>query len=354
MAMRKKTLNTKQSWSRALIGSSSTLQEAAQNLSESALRIALVVDQAQNRLLGTLSDGDIRRGLLRGLSLASTVAEVMNPSPLVVPEGMSADLVRQIMGANKIHQVPEVTADGRVVELHTWEDFETTVVVDSLMVIMAGGKGTRLRPHTEDCPKPMLPVHGKPMLLHIIERAKAEGFYRFVVSLNYLGHMIEDYFGDGKRFGVQIDYLRETNPLGTAGALSLFDPPPKLPFVVTNGDVLTDIRYGDLLEFHNLHSADATMAVRLHEWQHPFGVVEMDGLLIVGIEEKPIARAHINAGVYAISPASLSALVRGESCDMTKLFERLLENGGRTIAYPMHEPWLDVGRPDDLTVAGVL
>ena len=349
--MREKNLNTKQSWSRAQIGPSATLQEAAQNLSESALRIALVVDQAQNRLLGTLSDGDIRRGLLRGLSLASTVAEVMNPSPLVVPEGMSADLVRQIMCANKIHQVPEVTADGRVVELHTWEDFETTVVVDSLMVVMAGGKGTRLRPHTEDCPKPMLPVHGKPMLLHIIERAKAEGFYRFVVSLNYLGHMIEDYFGDGQALGVQINYLRETTPLGTAGALSLFDTPPDLPFVVTNGDVLTDIRYADLLEFHNRYAADATMAVRLHEWQHPFGVVEMDGLSIVGFEEKPVARTHINAGVYAISPPALSALVRGESCDMPQLFDRLLRNGGRTIAYPMHEPWLDVGRPDDLLAA---
>lgn len=349
--MRKKTVNPKKSWNRALIGPSATLQQAAQNLSETALRIVLVVDGAQQRLLGTISDGDIRRGLLRGLGLASTVAEVMNPSPLVVPEGISPDLVRQIMGANKIHQVPEVTADGRVVELHTWEDFETIALVDALMVVMAGGKGTRLRPHTVDSPKPMLTVHGKPMLLHIIERARAEGFYKFVISLNYLGHMIEDYFGDGKRFGVQIDYLRETKPLGTAGALSLFDSPPKLPFVVTNGDVLTDIRYGDLLEFHNRYSADATMAVRLHEWQHPFGVVEMDGLSIVGIEEKPIARTHINAGVYAISPASLSALVRDESCDMPKLFERLLENGGRTIAYPMHEPWLDVGRPDDLTAA---
>lgn len=347
----KKTLITRQRWSRALIDPSSSLREAAQNLSETALRIALVVDKTQNRLLGTLSDGDIRRGLLRGLSLASTVAEVMNPSPLVVPEGMSADWVRQIMVANKIHQVPEVTADGRVVELHIWEDFETATVVDSLMVIMAGGKGTRLRPHTEDCPKPMLLVHGKPMLLHIIERAKAEGFHRFVLSLNYLGEMIQGYFGDGRAFGVHIDYLRERTPLGTAGALSLFDDPPNLPFVVTNGDVLTDIRYADLLEFHNRYAADATMAVRLHEWQHPFGVVEMDGLSIVGFEEKPVARTHINAGVYAISPPALSALVRGKSCDMPQLFDRLLKSGGRTIAYPMHEPWLDVGRPDDLLAA---
>lgn len=349
--MRKKTVNPKKSWHQALIEPSATLQQAAQNLSESALRIVLVVDGAQQRLLGTLSDGDIRRGLLRGLGLTSVVAEVMNPSPLVVPEGISPDLVRQIMRVNKIQQIPEVTIDGHVVELHTWEDFETSTLVGALMVIMAGGKGTRLRPHTAECPKPMLTVHGKPMLLHIIERARAEGFYKFVVSLNYLGHIVENFFGDGQKFGVQIDYLREIAPLGTAGALSLFATPPDIPFVVINGDVLTDIRYADLLEFHNRYSADATMATRLHEWQHPFGVVSTDGLTIVGFEEKPIARTHINAGVYAISPKSLALLSKGEPCDMPKLFERLQEKGGRTIAYPMHEPWLDVGRPEDLNTA---
>ena len=349
--MRRKTLNTKQSWSRALIGPSATLQEAAQSLSESALRIALVADGTHHKLLGTVSDGDIRRGLLRGIGLSGSVQEVMNPNPLVVPAGITAELVRQIMLANKIHQVPEVNADGHIVQLHRWEDFETSPNIDALMVIMAGGKGTRLRPHTKDCPKPMLPVHGKPMLLHIIERAKAEGFHKFVISVNYLGHVIEGYFGDGRKFGVQIDYLRESMPLGTAGALSLFESPPDTAFVVTNGDVLTDIRYSDLLEFHNRHSADATMAVRLHEWQHPYGVVEMNGIAIVGFEEKPVARTHINAGVYVISPGSLALLAKGEPFDMPQLFQQLHETGGRTIAYPMHEPWLDVGRLEDLTTA---
>lgn len=350
--MKKKSANKQLGWHRPTISAFATLQEAAQNLTESALRIVLVVDNGASRiLLGTLSDGDIRRGLLRGLSLASKVEEVMNSKPLVVPEGIPPELVRQLMRANSIHQVPEVTGDGRVVDLHTWEDLETISAIDALMVIMAGGKGTRLRPHTEDCPKPMLSVHGRPMLAHIVERAKAEGFQKFVISLNYLGHVVENYFGDGQKFGVQIDYLREVSPLGTAGALSLFASPPDIPFVVTNGDVLTDIRYADLLEFHNRYSADATMAVRLYEWQHPFGVVDTDGLTIVGFEEKPIARTHINAGVYAISPKSLALLSKGEPCDMPKLFERLQEKGGRTIAYPMHEPWLDVGRPEDLNTA---
>jgi dTDP-glucose pyrophosphorylase len=342
-----------QHWRRTLISSRASLQEAAQNLTESALRIVLVTDGHQQRLLGTLSDGDIRRGLLRGLTLGSPIEAVMNPNPLVVPEGITPELVRQIMSANKIHQVPEVDSEGRIIGLHTWDDFEISAPVDAPMVIMAGGKGTRLRPHTVDCPKPMLPIRGKPMLAHIIDRAKAEGFHRFVISLNYLGHVIEDYFGDGRPLGINIDYLRETAPMGTAGSLSLFESTPDRSFVVTNGDVLTDIRYADILDFHTRHAADATMAVRLYEWHHPFGVVEMDGLTIVGFEEKPVARTHINAGVYVLSPGALDLLKPGESCDMPKLFERLQEKGGRTIAYPMHEPWLDVGRPDDLKAANV-
>jgi NDP-sugar pyrophosphorylase family protein len=216
------------------------------------------------------------------------------------------------------------------------------------MVIMAGGMGKRLRPYTENCPKPLLPVAGKPILEHIIARAKLEGFSHFVLAIHYLGHMIEDHFGNGERLGVRIDYLHEKSPLGTAGALGLMQPHPGLPFVVTNGDVITDIRYGELLDFHVRHAASATMAVRLHEWQHPFGVVQTQGVEIVGFEEKPIARSHINAGVYALDPAALDCLIANEPCDMPTLFERLQAQSKRTVAYPMHEPWLDVGRPSDL------
>jgi NDP-sugar pyrophosphorylase family protein len=218
----------------------------------------------------------------------------------------------------------------------------------NLMVIMAGGMGTRLRPHTEDCPKPLLAVAGKPMLEHIIERAKLEGFTHFVLAIHYLGHMIEDYFGKGERLQVQIDYVREHSPLGTAGALGLLSPRPEAPFVVTNGDVITDIRYGELLDFHVRHEAAATMAVRAHEWQHPFGVVQTQGVDIVGFEEKPIARSHINAGVYVLDPKALAVLEEDAHCDMPTLFERLQARAMRTVAYPMHEPWLDVGRPEDL------
>jgi NDP-sugar pyrophosphorylase family protein len=200
----------------------------------------------------------------------------------------------------------------------------------------------------------LLPVSGKPMLEHIIERAKAEGFRRIVIAINYLGQMIEQHFGDGDRWQVQIEYLREESPLGTAGAIALLDPRPEEPLLVSNGDVLTDIHYGELLDFHRRHGAAATMAVRQHEWQHPFGVVRTDGIEIVGFDEKPVARTHINAGIYVLEPSSLDALEVGEPCDMPTLFNRLQDRGARTIAYPMHEPWLDVGREDDLERADSL
>jgi NDP-sugar pyrophosphorylase family protein len=185
------------------------------------------------------------------------------------------------------------------------------------------------------------------MLEHIIERAKTEGFTKFVLAVHYLGQKIEEYFGLGERWQVQINYLREASPLGTAGALGLLSPRPDQPFVVTNGDVLTDIHYGELLDFHVRNSAAATMAVRLYEWQHPFGVVQTRGVDIVGFEEKPVHRSHVNAGVYALQPSALDCLTVGQRCDMPALFEALRLRAERTVVYPMHEPWLDVGRSSD-------
>jgi dTDP-glucose pyrophosphorylase len=338
---------SEQRWRKALLPVTATLQQAISNLNDSALQIILVVSE-RDVLLGTVTDGDIRRGLLRGFDLNSAIDSLMTREPLVIPEGMPRTTVVQLMQTNKIHQLPVVDQHHRVVGLRVWDELHSQGQRSNLMVIMAGGLGTRLRPHTEDCPKPLLPVAGKPMLEHIIERAKAEGFHRIVLAINYLGHMIEEHFGDGSRWQVQIEYLREGSPLGTAGAIALLDPRPSLPFLVSNGDVLTDIRYGELLDFHCRHGAAATMAVRLHEWQHPFGVVRTNGVDIVGFDEKPVARTHINAGIYVLEPASIDALNLGEACDMPTLFGRLQDRHARTIVYPMHEPWLDVGREADL------
>lgn len=337
-------------WRKAILPARSTIEQAVRNLDQVAIRIVLVINE-RGALEGTISDGDIRRGLLKGLDLRSPIASVINRNALVVPPGMDRELVMRLMVANKIQQIPVVNEDHHAVGLHLWETIATLPMRPNIMIIMAGGMGTRLRPHTENCPKPLLSVAGKPMLEHIIERARMEGFSHFVLAIHYLGHMIEDHFLNGERLGVQIDYLREQSPLGTAGALGLLDPKPDVPFVVTNGDVITDIRYGELLDFHTRHDAAATMAVRVHEWQHPFGVVHTQGVEIVGFEEKPIARSNINAGVYVLDPDALCFLSSDTHCDMPTLFERLQANAKRTVAYPMHEPWLDVGRPDDLNRA---
>jgi dTDP-glucose pyrophosphorylase len=337
-------------WRTTLLPLQSTLEQAINNLNETSLQIILVVSP-DGKLLGTITDGDIRRSLINSYDTKSSVETIMHLEPLVVPPDLSRKMVLQLMQANQIHHVPIVDENRHVLGLHLWDEIIAPSQRPNIMLIMAGGQGARLRPHTENCPKPLLVVGGKPMLEHIILGAKAEGFQHFTLAVHYLGGMIEEYFGDGSQWDVCIDYLREESPLGTAGAMDLLNPRPELPFVVSNGDVLTDIRYGELLDYHCRHGASATMAVRMHEWHHPFGVVRTKGVDIISFEEKPVVRNHINAGVYALEPAVLDTIKAGECCDMPTLFNRLLNSTERTIVYPMHEPWLDVGRAGDLDQA---
>jgi len=342
--------NTHEPWREALLREEASVQDAIRSLNGSGLQIVLVVD-GDDALIGTITDGDVRRGILRGVGMDDAVATILNRDPMVLPPTMDRQAALQVMRSNSLHQLPVVDERRRVVDLHIWSMLETPSVRPNTIVVMAGGRGTRLYPHTENCPKPMLPVGGRPMIEHIVERARGEGFGRFVFAIHYLGHMIEDHFGDGSRFGVEIDYLREERPLGTGGALGLMVRRPDGPFVITNGDVLSDVRYGEILDFHTRHGATATMAVRSHEWQHPFGVVHTNGVDITGFEEKPTVRSRINAGIYVLDPKALNVLALDEHCDMPTLFERLQASANRTIVYPMHEPWLDVGRPADLELA---
>lgn len=337
-------------WPKTLLDSDASLQQAIRNLHESGMQISLVVS-ADGSLLGTITDGDIRRGLLRGLGMQESIDPIIHRDAMVVTPQMNHEMVLHLMQANAVNALPVVDESRHVVGLYLLKELLSPKQRSNLMVIMAGGKGTRLRPHTENCPKSMLPVGGKPMLEHIVERARSEGFQHFVFAIHYLGHMIENYFGDGSRWKVKIDYLREKSPLGTAGAVGLLNPRPVAPLLVTNGDVMTDVQYGELIDFHCRHGATATMAVRLHEWHHPFGVVRTKGVDIIGFEEKPVARSHINAGIYVLDPGALDVLDAGEHCDMPVLFNRIQDKLLRTIVYPMHEPWLDVGHVDDLKKA---
>jgi dTDP-glucose pyrophosphorylase len=337
-------------WTQAILPIDSKIRDAAEVLNKSSLKIVIVTDHLGG-FLGTISDGDIRRGLLKGLDLTNPIETIVHFEALVVPPGLNRDVVVQLMKANKIQQIPIVNENMEVLGLHLWDQVDIPALRSNVMIIMAGGKGTRLYPQTENCPKPMLPIAGKPILEHIIERAKTEGFSRFILAIYHLGHMIEEYFGNGDALGVQIEYLREESPLGTAGALSLLNPIPDNAFVVTNGDVITDIHYGELLDFHLQHSASATMAVRVHEWQNPYGVVKTQGIEIIDYEEKPVIISHINAGVYILDPSVIHYLVKSESCDMPTLFGKLRKENEKVVAYPIHERWLDIGEPDQLQKA---
>lgn len=335
-------------WRKAVLSFDATLHQAVKNLTESALQIILVT-ATEGQLVGTITDGDIRRGLLRGLDLKSPIDTVVQRQAIVAPVEMTRDAAVRLMHTNHITALPVIDDQRRLVDLHLLHEARAARRRKNLMVIMAGGRGSRLGEQTRNCPKPLIKVNNKPMLQHIVERAAAQGLCRMVISLGYLGNMIEEHFGDGAPWKVEIEYLREQHPLGTAGALSLLRPVPAEPFVVTNGDVLTDVDYSGLLDFHIRSGAAATMAVRHHDWKHPFGVVYTKGLDIVRIEEKPVTRTLVNAGIYVLDPAVLEHVPEGEHCDMPAVFERAKDAGLRTIIYPVHdaEAWADFGRPED-------
>jgi len=338
------------SWTKTLLSPVGSIGDAIKILNDTALRIVLVAD-SDLKLVGTVTDGDIRRGLLRDLTLASAISEVINTKPIVVPQNFAREVVLEIMSSHKIFQIPVVDEGLKLVGLHVRNEQNTHAARDNVVVIMAGGKGTRLLPMTEKIPKPMLRLGVKPILEHIIERAKAEGFNRFVLAIHHLGEVIEEYFGDGKSLGVNISYVKEKTPLGTAGALSLIEPKPSQPIIVTNGDVLTDVKYGDILDFHNHSNGKATMAVQVREWQNPYGVVNTDGIEITNYEEKPITRTLINAGVYVVNPTLLGLLTSSTPCDMPLLFELARARGMKTVAYFAHESWIDVGTHEDFNLA---
>jgi len=337
-------------WKLTLISPDLDLHGAIVALDRVGLQILLVVN-ADLQLQGTLTDGDVRRALLRGLPLDARVEDVLFRTPMVVGPDLDRASVLNLMRVNKLRQLPIIDAAGKVAGLHVWDQVLAAPLRDNTVLLMAGGFGKRMMPFTETVPKPMLEVAGKPLLQHAIERAHADGFRRFLISLHYLPDVIRDHFGDGRSFDVEIDYIVEDRPLGTAGALSLIHDAPAHPLIIANGDILTDVRFSDMLEFHRSHGAAATMAVREHQYHNPFGVVQTDGMVITGFEEKPVWRTKINAGLYALNPEALALLEPGAHCNMPTLFQRLQAQGQKTIVYPMHETWMDVGNPQDLLKA---
>ena len=337
-------------WKDSIVKINTPIKIAIERLNKVGIKIALILDE-NYRLLGTISDGDFRRGMLSGLSLEDTVEKIMNKNPRTVIEGTSRLEILKLMNETKILQIPIVDRNDIVIGLHLWDDISVQAKFSNIMVIMAGGKGSRLHPQTENRPKPMLLVAGIPILEHIIKRARSQGFNHFIIAINYLGQIIEDYFKDGHKFGVKIEYLHEDVPLGTAGALSLLSHKPERAFIVTNGDVITDINYSDFLEYHTVQNAAATVAVHTHEFQIPYGVVQINGLEVESYEEKPIVSSLINAGVYALDPDILDLIPEPKFRDMPELLDISRDLKKKVIVYPLHESWIDIGRPIDLEIA---
>jgi dTDP-glucose pyrophosphorylase len=333
-------------WKSTILGPGATLRDAIRTIDASAMQIALVVDE-NNRLLGTVTDGDIRRGILRGVALELPVSEVMNPSPIVARADEPREQVLANMQARQVHRIPIVDDMGRPVGIEFLEELVQPHEKDNWVVLMAGGLGRRLQPLTDDCPKPMLKVGNKPLLETIIESFAEYGFHRFYISVNYMADTIKGYFGDGSRWGVQIRYLEESERLGTAGALSLLPEMPSVPLLVMNGDVLTKVNFSQLLDFHGSHGSKATMCVREYDYQVPYGVVRMDNHRITGIDEKPVQRFFVNAGIYVLEPSVLGAIPPKGYFDMTSLFEKLISAGSEAVVFPIREYWLDIGQLSD-------
>lgn len=333
-------------WQRLVVAPEATLRDAMSTIDATGVQLALVVSN-DARLLGVLTDGDIRRAILRGSELSTPCREVMNPNPVTAPASTAPSELLAIMRTRVLHQIPLVDEARRVVGLVTIDTLIGATERTNWVVLMAGGLGQRLRPLTENCPKPMLPVGGKPILENILEAFVEHGFRRFFVSVNYMASVVRDYFGTGTRWGVKIEYLEEDTRLGTAGGLRLLPERPTEPLFVMNGDLLTRVRFDSMLNFHIEHNAVATMAVREYDMQVPYGVVRTDGSVISAIEEKPVQKFYVNAGIYTLSPEALDCVPGEGYFDMPELFQRLMQSGRRTAAYPVREFWLDVGRVEE-------
>ncbi|QOP44882.1 nucleotidyltransferase family protein [Sulfurimonas paralvinellae] len=333
-----------------LLQRDSTIKKALHVIDKGAMRIAIVLDNDE-KVVGTLSDGDIRRGLLDGLTLESSIENLYFKEPTLANINDSKELIIQKAVRKQIYQIPIVDDEGKLVKIEEISKLLKTNAKNNRVILMAGGLGTRLRPLTEDIPKPLLKVGNKPILETIIENFAKYGFVNITISVNYKADMIKKYFGDGSDLGVNIDYIEETKRLGTAGALSLIQERPQEPFFVMNADLLTNVNFEHLLDFHLMEHSVATMCVREYDYQVPYGVIQTDGSRITSIEEKPVHKFFVNAGIYTLSPQVFEYIPKNEFYDMPTLFEDIIKDELKSISFPIHEYWLDIGRMSDFEQA---
>ena len=326
-----------------------TVKEAIETIDKGVMQIALVVEN--DRLLGTITDGDIRRGFLKGLSLEDTIEVLYNKTPFTGTPNMTREDLVQLALTRKVKQLPILDKNGRLIGIEYIDDYLKGPEKPNAVVLMAGGLGTRLRSLTVDKPKPMLTVGSKPILETILESFSHYGFRHFYFSVNYKAEKIREYFMDGSRHGVNIEYLTETTRLGTAGPLSLLPKNITEPFIVMNGDLLTNVNFERLLNYHLLTKADGTICVREYKLQIPYGVVETEGASISSITEKPTQNFFVNAGIYVLNPTTLQLIPESSSYDMPQFFQDLIAKKHKVCSFPITDYWMDIGQPNDFDLA---
>lgn len=336
------------------------MREAMKTLDSGGLGIVLVVDD-QRRLLGTITDGDVRRALLAGKSLDVTALEFVEqkhnpvyPRPVSAHVGSDRSALLRLMQERTIQHLPLFDDAGRLAALVTLNDLIPDQPRPLRAVIMAGGFGSRLRPLTEDLPKPMLPVGGRPLLERTVARLRDAGVRHVSMSTFFKAEKVVAHFKDGSEFGIALDYVSEDRPLGTAGALTRMQPPTE-PLLVINGDILTSVDFRAMHEFHREHDAVLTVAVRKYDFSVPFGVIECDGVNVRSLVEKPTYSSFVNAGIYLLEPLAFDYIPKdipeGDRFNMTDLICRLLEAHHTVVSFPIHEYWLDIGQHSDYVQA---
>ena len=334
-----------------VISPETTIGQAIALIDHNHRGIVLVV-QPDRQLLGTITDGDVRRAMLSGMQLDTPVSAVLtvkaatNLKPVTALVGTPGDALLALMRQNSVRQIPLLNETGQVVDLVTLDELLPQPDLLLQAVIMAGGQGARLRPLTEDLPKPMLPVGGRPLMERIVQQLQQAGIRRVNVTTHYKPEKIVEHFGDGHAFGVELNYVNEDRPLGTGGALGLM-PPPTEPVLVINGDILTQVDFRAMLNFHQENKADLTIAVRRYEVQVPYGVIECNGPLVERLREKPKVGLLVNAGIYLLEPAVFQFIPQGQHFNMTDLIQWLLDARRTVASFPIHEYWLDIGQHAD-------
>lgn len=332
-------------WKKAALKANANLREALRVIDISVMQIALVIDD-NNRLLGTITDGDIRRALLRGDDMDTPVDSFMNANPITGLADEDHAIWQRTMIRHNLQHLPILDMNGRIVDCVRYVPPQEPNR-ENFIILMAGGLGSRLYPLTENQPKPLLRVGAKPILETIIENFRNQGFYHIYLSINHMGNMIREYFGHGDKWDVEISYLEEKERLGTAGALSLLTEEPSLPMIVMNADLLTNVDFVRLLDFHERQQAVATLCVREYSYQIPYGVVKIDDYTVEMLQEKPVQRHFVNAGIYTLDPEILDLIPSGKFYDITTLFGMLLNEKKKISGFPLRDYWIDIGRMDD-------